>query len=230
MQVLLQGSTLQHILALAKESENPISAMQVCIAWLALLLLSFRRLMECYSMPSSASRMFAGHWVMGLLFYAVTSIAVWIEGDRDLLAHQVNPETLDSDWVLLLVNPNISAWKQVLILLGIGFFFIGSVVQGNVHGYFCELKELTKGKYTLPTHPFFNYTMTPHYAAECLQYLGLALILAPHGQIFSSTMLCCFVFVLVNLGVTADETRNWYKLHFGADKVDGKSRMIPFIW
>jgi 3-oxo-5-alpha-steroid 4-dehydrogenase 3 len=204
--------------------------MQVSIAWFALLLLSIRRYLECREAAKSTSRMFFGHWIMGLLFYVVTSVAIWIEGDRGLIAHQTNAETGDSDWILLLVSPNLTLWKQLLILVGITLFFVGSVTQGNVHGHFRDLKELTKGKYMLPMHPLFDYTLTPHYAAECLEYLGLALILAPHGQVFSTTMLCCLAFVAVNLGVTADGTREWYKDKFGADKIQGRARMIPFIW
>jgi 3-oxo-5-alpha-steroid 4-dehydrogenase 3 len=225
-----KGLILQTILQLTPEPETPTSAMQVSIGWFALFLLSMRRLLECREAASSSSRMFFGHWIMGLAFYAVTSVAIWVEGDRRLLNLQLNKETGDSEWIVLLVSPNLSIWKQLLVLLGIGLFFLGSVTQGNVHGYFRDLKELTKGKYTFPQYPLFDYTLTPHYAAECLEYVGLALILAPQGQLFSTTMLCALAFVVVNLGVTADGTREWYKEKFGVDTVKSKSRMIPFVW
>ncbi|KIW06199.1 uncharacterized protein PV09_02677 [Verruconis gallopava] len=228
--ILTQNPILDRVLSFSKEPEVPVSAMQVSIAWFALILHSVRRYLECLEAAPSSSRMFVGHWVMGLLFYVVTSVAVWIEGDRRLIKHTVNEETGDSDWILLLVSPDISYGKQLLIVLGVGIFFLASVTQGNVHGYFRDLKQLTKGKYTLPQHPLFDYTVTPHYAAECFEYLGLALILAPKGRVFNTTMLCCLVFVVVNLGVTADGTREWYKEKFPKDKIEKKSRMIPFIW
>lgn len=177
---------------------------------------------------------------MGMLFYLVTSVAIWIEGDRRLIAHTMGttdsttdkPTTAASVFhqFLTLIMPDMPLQKRLLVLLGIALFFLASMTQSNFHGYLRYMKQLTKGEYTLPQHPLFDYTVTPHYAAECLEYVGLALILAPPGQVFSTTMLCCLVFVAVNLGVTADGTREWYRRKFGAEEIEGKARMIPFVW
>lgn len=53
---------------------------------------------------------------------------------------------------------------------------------------------------------------------------------APPGQYVNKTIASALVFVVVNLGVTANGTYGWYAQHFGQDKVKGKARMIPLIW
>lgn len=130
----------------------------------------------------------------------------------------------------LLAPQDLPTQKRILVLLGLLIFFFASMTQSNVHGYMRFMKKLTKGGYTLPDHPLFDYTVTPHYLAECFEYIGLALITAPVGQVFNTTMLCCLVFVVVNLGVTADGTREWYRARFGEEAVRGKARMVPLIW
>jgi len=184
--------------------------------------------------------MFFGHWIMGILFYVVTSVAIWIEGDRALIAHTLftdaNPEKtstagdIGKRFLTLLAPQDLPNQKRILVLLGLAIFFFASTTQSNVHGYLRFMKKLTQGDYTLPDHPLFDYTVTPHYLAECFEYLGLALITAPVGEVFGKTMLCCFVFVAVNLGVTAQGTREWYRKSFGEEAVRGKARMVPLIW
>lgn len=84
--------------------------------------------------------------------------------------------------------------------------------------------------YKLPTHPAFQQLISPHYTAEIFIYLSLALVSAPQGQWINGTMFFAFVFVAVNLSVTAEGTRRWYERRFGADAVKGKSRILPGVW
>lgn len=44
------------------------------------------------------------------------------------------------------------------------------------------------------------------------------------------TLVCGMVFVGVNLGVTAEGTREWYLRRFGVEGVRGRWRMVPFIF
>ncbi len=46
----------------------------------------------------------------------------------------------------------------------------------------------------------------------------------------NKTVLAGLGFVASNLAVTADSTRQWYGEKFGAERVAGKMRMIPFIY
>ena len=70
----------------------------------------------------------------------------------------------------------------------------------------------------------------PHYTAECLIYLSLALIAAPKGESINKTILAALVFVTVNLGMTADMSKEWYEGKFGKESVAGRWRMIPLIF
>lgn len=110
-------------------------------------------------------------------------------------------------------------------LLCLSIFIFASGVQYDCHAHLASLK-----KYTLPAHAAFEKLICPHYFAESLIYVALTFIAAPKGALINKTIFTALVFVLVNLGVTADTSREWYAQKFGADKVAGKWRMIPLIY
>lgn len=107
----------------------------------------------------------------------------------------------------------------------IPIFLIASGVQHDCHKYLTSLQ-----KYTLPTHPAFQRLICPHYTTECLIYLSLALIAAPGGEPINKTILAALIFVMVNLGITADMSKEWYEKKFGKESVVGRWRMLPFIF
>jgi 3-oxo-5-alpha-steroid 4-dehydrogenase 3 len=41
---------------------------------------------------------------------------------------------------------------------------------------------------------------------------------------------CALLFVMVNLGITAEGTKQWYERRFGREATRGKWRMIPPIY
>lgn len=102
---------------------------------------------------------------------------------------------------------------------------MASGIQHDCHHYLASLK-----KYTVPLHPLFLRVLCPHYTAECVIYLSLALLAAPRGEMVNKTLLCGLLFVVVNLGVTAGNSKRWYIEKFGEDSVRGRWRMIPGIY
>ena len=104
-------------------------------------------------------------------------------------------------------------------------FLFASGLQHDCHEYLFSLK-----RYSLPNHPLFRLVVCPHYTAECVIYLSLALLAAPSGRWINRTLFCALVFVVVNLGVTASITRRWYARRFGEDAVRMRWRMIPWIY
>ena len=118
---------------------------------------------------------------------------------------------------------------------------LASGFQNDCHSYLAYLKK-TKSKtddgkenddeheYKIPTHPAFQPLIAPHYTAECMIYLSLAIVSAPQGAWINLTMASALVFVMVNLGVSAGVTRQWYEKRFGPEAVRGKWRMIPPIY
>ena len=104
-------------------------------------------------------------------------------------------------------------------------FLFASGIQHDCHVYLSSLK-----KYTLPTHPAFRNVVCPHYTAECVIYVCLAFLAAPRGQIVNKTILTGLVFVVVNLGVSAGISKQWYIEKFGKENVEHRRRMIPYLY
>lgn len=102
---------------------------------------------------------------------------------------------------------------------------VGWLKQNECHKHLASLK-----KYTLPHQSWFRYIVCAHYTSECLVYLGLSIVAAPPNKIFSRTVALGLLFVAMNLGATAGNTKQWYAEKFGADKVADKWIMIPFVY
>lgn len=114
---------------------------------------------------------------------------------------------------------------SVRTMLGVPLFILASGVQNDCHVYLASLP-----KYTLPNHPIFHTMICPHYTAECVLYLSLAIMGTPHGAWINYTILSAFAFVFVNLAVTASTTKEWYIKKFGKEKVEYRWIMIPYIF
>ena len=110
-------------------------------------------------------------------------------------------------------------------VVAVSIFIIASLSQHSFHVHLAGLK-----KYTLPNHPIFQFIICPHYTSECMIYVALAIAAAPKDQILNKTVLAGLCFVVSNLAVTADSTKKWYIEKFGAEKVKGRWRMVPFVY
>jgi 3-oxo-5-alpha-steroid 4-dehydrogenase 3 len=221
----LSGPISSHIAAYVNTSRPTMTFHQVFIVWLVVLAQGSRRLYECHAFSrASTSTMWVGHWVLGMAFYLGLSVAIWIEGTQALAKHE-----------LTLVDFSIQA-PSVRTFISLAIFMFASGIQHDCHAYLASLKPTGannkdgKSNYKLPTHPAYNLTVTPHYFAECLIYLSIAGMAAPAGQWLNSTVACALMFVIVNLGVTAHETYEWYERRFGKSALKGRWRMVPFIF
>ncbi len=192
--------------------ESPLKRIALCFLLLAIQ--SLRRLYECLT-PSegpSLSTMWIGHYLIGFAFYFFTNIAIFSE--------QTHTPT-DS-----LLSPTESS-VTILDQIALPLFVLASVEQHQYHKYLSSLK-----KYTLPNASAFKNIIAPHYTAECLIYLSLAVLSAPRGHYVNETMLCALVFVIVNLGVTAEGTKRWMLSKFSEQRADieNRWRMIPMVF
>lgn len=127
------------------------------------------------------------------------------------------PPTLDD--FRITVTPSL----KTIVLLPV--FLMASGMQHDCHHYLSSLK-----KYTVPVHPLFFRIVCPHYTAECVIYLSLSILATPEGQFVNKTMLCGLFYVVVNLGVTARNSRLWYQTKFGEDSVRGKWTFLPGLY
>nr|POF15209.1 polyprenol reductase [Quercus suber] len=192
---------------------------QVQLTWILMLIQGSRRLYECITFyRPSQSQMWLGHWAAGVGFYLATSVAVWIEG-------------LGQCACLPAMSASNSARRYKLTSRRLDSY--------DCHDYLASLKtsssksasapQITpKTDYKLPVHPAFHSLVTPHYFAECIIYISLALVAAPQGAWLNWTIFSALVFVVVNLAITANGTKKWYEAKFGKASVEKKWRMIPY--
>ncbi|KAJ5551601.1 hypothetical protein N7535_000454 [Penicillium sp. DV-2018c] len=216
-QLLSHGAAFQAIATRVSEEHrrHSMSLIQVLVCCVLLAIQGSRRLWECiaFSKPSS-SQMWFVHWLLGLGFYLAAGVAIWIEGSGTLLTENLTIADLQMT--------NAPSMKTFFL---VPVFLVASGLQHDSHHYLYTLK-----KYTLPEHPMFRGIVCPHYGAECVIYLSLALLAAPRGEWINKTMLSCLAFVAVNLGLTARNTKQWYTQKFGQDSVQGWWLMIPYVY
>ncbi|KAI1819113.1 hypothetical protein F4861DRAFT_534719 [Xylaria intraflava] len=168
---------------------------------------------------------------------SLVSFLMGLQGARRLYEH------------LFVLRPSSSNMWFVHWLLGIGFYLCTSVsvwVEGsrsiiNFGGKLVDFelpgfKSIIGGmhladlkKYSLPEKGLFRYLVCPHYTCECLLYLSMAVIAAPQGQLYNQTLACATLFVTINLGATANGTKQWYTKQFGS-RVQRKWKMIPAVF
>lgn len=195
----------------------PVPSPRVGMSFVVLLIQSLRRLYECIvlSKPSNAS-MWIGHYLIGLAFYFFISTAVWME--------QIHS---DYGWCDRREWRSMVGGVSFIDVAALTLFLFASMFQHRCHRYLASLK-----KYTLPDKFTFSYIVSPHYTAECLIYLSLSVLAAPMGCLFNNTVLCALVFVVVNLGVTADGTKRWMlgKFPENAQHIQQRWKMIPLLF
>ncbi|KAI7225090.1 hypothetical protein KC330_g9193 [Hortaea werneckii] len=233
---------------------------QVLLAWGMVFVQGCRRFWECLALPQSPSKsqMWIGHWVLGIGFYTGLSVAVWVEGAPILASHTFSL----ADFAV--PPPSFRTFLSLLLfILASGFqhdchAYLCSLKSPSSSTTTTttttnDNNDTTKAKdsYKLPIHPAFSHLIVPHYTAECLLYLSLAFLAAPapqsptrpgagaqaagRGNVFNYTLLSAWIFVVVNLGVTAQGTREWYLVRFGGsqegrERVLRRWRLVPGVW
>ena len=83
------------------------------------------------------------------------------------------------------------AWYQ---WLSVSVFFWAWWHQFKAHKIFAKLKLENSGSHSIPRGDWFNYVSCPHYLAEIIMYLCLAIILGPRHL----TGIVVFLWVLIN--------------------------------
>ena len=83
IQIATHGSVLESILNSTRPSDQSLnqSIDRVYLAWFCLLAQGIRRYYETvYVSKASQSKMWVGHYLIGILYYAATGVSVWAEG------------------------------------------------------------------------------------------------------------------------------------------------------
>ncbi|KAH8894842.1 hypothetical protein GQ53DRAFT_642613 [Thozetella sp. PMI_491] len=177
---------------------------QTAAVLVMMILQAARRLYEQAAIMKPSSQMWVAHWILGLSFYVVMSVAVWVEGSGN--------------------NVPLAHFHKATVAA------IPLVLFAWVNQYRCHKQLAGLRKYSVPEGGLFRWFVCPHYFCECLFYASLALAGAPTGQLCNTTILTAVLFVAVNLGITAAGTRVWYADKFGPGSVERKWNMIPFLF
>ncbi|CAD6501019.1 BgTH12-06719 [Blumeria graminis f. sp. triticale] len=213
-QMITRGVILRLITPISSSQDVLENRTQILLAWLLMFIQGTRRLYESviFTKPTK-STMWFGLWIIGIIFYFFIGIAVWIEGFTQLDC---------TSWRNYCSAFSATSLKSITAIL---MFILASTVQHICHRHLAGLK-----KYSLPNHWLFDWIVCPHYASECFIYLAITFISAPSGLLFNRTVSMGLIFVVSNLAVTADSTKNWYAENFGKDSVQRKWRMVPFLY
>lgn len=216
VQLLMKGAAFQAICRQATKSNTSkgMSVDQVALTWSLMTIQAIRRLFESWMLGKSpTSKMWFTHWLLGIAFYLSFGVALWIEGIPALLSTGSAYSSITRS------APSIKT------MIGVPIFILASGLQHDCHTYLASLP-----KYTLPVHPIFRVLVCPHYFAECLIYLSLAIIGAPRGVALNRTIVCALFFVGTNLAVTASMSKEWYERKFGKEAVAGRWKMVPWLY
>lgn len=80
-QILFTGRAFEFIASHSQPSSTGMTVNQVFLAWLFMALQGTRRLYECVTLTKpSQSKMWFGIWLIGIAYYLVIGISVWIDG------------------------------------------------------------------------------------------------------------------------------------------------------
>jgi 3-oxo-5-alpha-steroid 4-dehydrogenase 3 / polyprenol reductase len=201
----------------------PPSRSTLIISMTLMLLHSARRLYEnlLVAVPNPKSVMWIGHFAAGLVFYLFVHLAITVEYLPLLYrSPRVIPKDSPED------DPQPGAYSGMRMGILLILFVAASIWQNRYHTYLAGLR-----KYTLPTAYGARRIVAPHYTAECLLYLSLSIISAPDARL-NVTMMCVLVFVVMNLGTTADSTRVWMlsKFRDQSANIESRWRLLPGVW
>lgn len=215
LQQLYTRGPVAHKILLATSMDRPSMSFNRIVLCCALLTVQgSRRLYESIVLARpSTSEMWIGHYILGVLYYLAMGVAIWVEGAPALMS---TDEPLGD---AAISAPSLSTFAFLPL------FLLASGIQYDIHAYLNSLR-----KYTLPSHPAFENIVSPHYTAECAIYFSMLFLTAPRGQVVNQTMLTALVFVVIELGVSADISKRWYRQKFGGHLVQHKWRIIPGIW
>lgn len=174
------------------------------VVWGLLTIQASRRMLESFFLTNwgSKSKMHISHYLVGVLFYVGISSICWI-GLTD------TKESVAQ-----------FGWKD---LVAIVTFSVFSLDQWSNHRHLALLV-----KYSVPTYGLFLVVSSAHYLDEILIYLAIFSETLLHSP-FTNTDVALFaswIFVLVNLSVSALETHSYYRVKFDGYSV--QYAVIPY--
>ncbi|AAS51847.1 ADL073Wp [Eremothecium gossypii ATCC 10895] len=164
---------------------------------------SLRRLVESARVTKwgSESRMHAAHYLVGLWFYSVLNLSVYLQLNSRQRTR--SPSTVN----------------KVFGAVGAVGFLLASWDQARNHIHLAHMI-----KYTLPRRGLFKIVACAHYFDEIVIYASLAAMEATTRW----SLTVAVIWVCANLGVSAVETKRYYDAKFKGQAV-APYALIPYI-
>lgn len=184
------------------------------LLWVLLTLQATRRSYESIFLTqwSTLSRMHVSHYLVGIVFYILIALNAF-RGTKQLSGVKV------LEWVP--ENDRLSIGTTIFLLC----FVFASVDQYFNHRHLAGLK-----KYTAPTRGLFAVVSCAHYFDEIVIYGAVAGLLFVADPMSSQAMafLSGWLFVVVNLSISAMETHEFYVMKFEGYTVP--FNIIPLVY
>jgi 3-oxo-5-alpha-steroid 4-dehydrogenase 3 len=145
------------------------------------------------SVSNSKSPMWIGHYLAGLFFYTMVNLSMLFEAGE-----------AQYGWAIC--------------------FFAAQGVQHHVHRQLEGLRRACKpGTYANPKGGLFEYVVAPHYTAEIMLYLSLALMNRTNLSLW-----LVFLWTLLILSASVKQTDHWGRMTFSDWKT--RPRLIPLLF
>lgn len=171
------------------------------IGWIIVMHL-IQRLVECLFVSKSRNSMSPLHYLLGIVFYVLLPLTT-------LVSLPGKEASIVSVTTLLMTIP-----------------VIGSAISQNISiRAMARLRDPPNDQHHScpPRRGLFKYIMSPQMLFEILFYFFLIPLAGFH-------MMFPFIFTLVNQGISAKLTLNFYMEKFGQDSVAGRKALVPFIF
>jgi 3-oxo-5-alpha-steroid 4-dehydrogenase 3 len=85
-QIYTRGPIFEYLASYSNTGHQGMTINQVFLAWFCMVLQGSRRLYESITLTKlSASKMWAGLWLIGIAYYMFMGISVWIEGIGEVI-------------------------------------------------------------------------------------------------------------------------------------------------
>lgn len=193
---------------------NSTSSKGLKLLWVLLLLQATRRSWESVYITqwSEVSRMHISHYVVGLLFYVFIALTAFSgTGESGTFKN----DGIDS------AESEIGVLYAILAII----FAVFSLDQYLNHRHLAGLK-----KYIAPSKGLFSLVSCAHYFDEVVIYGSLTALLFVVKPMSSQALAFFFawLFVVVNLSISASETREFYKKKF--DDYTVRYSIIPWVY
>mmetsp|Transcript_116088 Transcript_116088/g.266431 ORF Transcript_116088/g.266431 Transcript_116088/m.266431 type:complete len:309 (+) Transcript_116088:18-944(+) len=171
-----------------------------------------RRWMEQWFLfrPSLHAKMHLLGYLLGVSFYIFMPLSIVLSAPQSDNAGRV--------WVF-------DHWHTVWhpgSLVGLVLFTVGFLAQHAAHRTLAGLRKSSADSYSRPHGVMFETVSCPHYAAECVLYCGVAVMVPGWATVL------VVVFSAANLGLTATRTWEWYRKMYHGYPV--RWAMVPGVW